>query len=108
MCQSQCTEHGADLTAKDAAKDGAGTFIPHVISATMITDRALLAVLENNQAADGSIRIPEALRSAIRTTLEQGLRTVDIAGEGHQVVGVTAFGERVRENLLSHLGALPP
>jgi seryl-tRNA synthetase len=54
-----------NIRAKDAAKDGAGTFIPHVISATMITDRALLAVLENNQDADGSIRIPEALRSAI-------------------------------------------
>lgn len=45
-------------------KDGA-TFHPHTISATMITDRALLALLEHNQQADGSVRVPEALRSFV-------------------------------------------
>ncbi len=39
-----------------------GTYHPHTISSTMITDRALLALLENNQRPDGSIRVPEALR----------------------------------------------
>jgi seryl-tRNA synthetase len=39
-----------------------GTFFPHTISATMITDRAALAILENNQQADGSVVIPDALR----------------------------------------------
>ncbi len=44
-------------------KDKSGTFNPHTISATMITDRAALAILENNQQKDGSIVIPEVLRS---------------------------------------------
>ena len=34
----------------------------HTISATMITDRALLAILENNQNPDGSITVPSPLR----------------------------------------------
>ncbi len=38
------------------------TFLPHTISATMITDRAALAILENNQTASGSVVVPEALR----------------------------------------------
>ncbi|MDR2074519.1 MAG: serine--tRNA ligase [Oscillospiraceae bacterium] len=37
-------------------------FFPHTISSTMITDRAVLAILENNQQSDGSIVIPGALR----------------------------------------------
>jgi seryl-tRNA synthetase len=47
------------------AKDAAGTFNPHVISATMITDRALLAILENNQEADGSVRVPKPLQACL-------------------------------------------
>jgi len=43
-------------------KQSGATVHPHTISATMITDRALLALLENNQQADGSVRVPEALR----------------------------------------------
>jgi seryl-tRNA synthetase len=43
-------------------KDGKRTVFPHTISATMITDRALLAILENNQQADGSVIVPAALR----------------------------------------------
>ena len=39
-----------------------GTFFPHTISATMITDRALLALIENNQRADGRVDIPKALQ----------------------------------------------
>lgn len=38
------------------------TFNPHTISSTMITDRATLAILENNQQADGSVIIPKVLR----------------------------------------------
>lgn len=38
------------------------TFFPHTISATMITDRALLALIENNQRADGGLDIPNVLR----------------------------------------------
>ncbi len=41
---------------------GEQNFNPHTISSTMITDRAALAILENNQQADGSVIIPKALR----------------------------------------------
>ena len=41
------------------------TIFPHTISATMITDRALLALLENNQRADGGVDVPEVLRPFI-------------------------------------------
>jgi seryl-tRNA synthetase len=47
------------------SKQGGNTFHPHTISATMITDRALLAMLELNQQADGSVRVPEALRGFV-------------------------------------------
>ncbi len=43
-------------------KEGKSTYHPHTISATMITDRAALAILENNQQENGSVRIPTALR----------------------------------------------
>lgn len=46
---------------KDARGEGAETFHPHTISATVITDRALLAILENNQQAGGSVVVPKAL-----------------------------------------------
>jgi seryl-tRNA synthetase len=36
--------------------------VPHSISATMVTDRVLLAILENNQRADGTVLVPEPLR----------------------------------------------
>jgi seryl-tRNA synthetase len=54
------------------AKQDKNTFIPHTISSTMITDRALLAILENNQRADGSVGIPKALRPYLagRDTIE--------------------------------------
>lgn len=44
------------------AKDGDAIFYPHTISATEITDRAVLAIIENNQQADGAVVIPSALR----------------------------------------------
>lgn len=43
-------------------KDGRAMFFPHTISATMITDRAALAILENNQREDGCVIVPRALR----------------------------------------------
>jgi len=33
----------------------------HILNATVITDRAVLALMENHQQADGSIKIPECL-----------------------------------------------
>jgi seryl-tRNA synthetase len=46
-------------------KLGPTTFFPHTISATMITDRSLLALLENHQRADKGLDIPEALQPFI-------------------------------------------
>ena len=43
-------------------KEEGNTFYPHTISSTMVTDRAALAIIENNQQPDGSILIPKALR----------------------------------------------
>jgi seryl-tRNA synthetase len=43
-------------------KEGDRTVFPHTISATGITDRAALAVLENHLQDDGSIYVPKALR----------------------------------------------
>ena len=39
-----------------------GTSHPHTISSTMITDRSLLAIIENNQNRDGTVAVPDALR----------------------------------------------
>ncbi|MBV8842436.1 MAG: serine--tRNA ligase [Bryobacterales bacterium] len=44
------------------AKDGNKTFFPYTISATMITDRAMLAIMENNQTGSGGLTVPEPLR----------------------------------------------
>lgn len=46
-------------------KGGDKTFFPHTISATMITDRALLALLENNQREDNGIDVPKALSAFV-------------------------------------------
>lgn len=43
-------------------KENGVSFNPHTISSTMVTDRAVWAIIENNQQKDGSILIPEALR----------------------------------------------
>ncbi|MEA4862873.1 MAG: serine--tRNA ligase [Victivallaceae bacterium] len=41
--------------------DGTREFV-HTISATAVTDRALIAILENNQLEDGTVIVPEVLR----------------------------------------------
>ncbi len=41
--------------------DGERDYV-HTISATAMTDRAIIAILENNQQQDGSVIIPEVLR----------------------------------------------
>lgn len=44
-------------------KDGEGkNRLVHTLNGTAVTGRALIALVENHQQADGSIRIPEALR----------------------------------------------
>lgn len=44
-------------------KDGDKKLFAHTISSTAITDRALLAIMENNQTKEGYIKIPEVLQS---------------------------------------------
>ena len=40
-----------------------GTYLPHTLNNTVAAPpRMLIALLENNLQADGSVRIPEALR----------------------------------------------
>ena len=48
-----------NIRVKD--KDGK-KFYPHTISATAVTDRHLIAILENGQQKDGSIKIPKVLQ----------------------------------------------
>jgi seryl-tRNA synthetase len=48
-----------NIRCKD--KNGNRQFV-HTISATAVTDRVVIAILENNQQADGSIIIPEVLQ----------------------------------------------
>ena len=48
-----------NIRFKDA--DGTRGFV-HTISATAVTDRVLIAILENFQQEDGSVMIPEVLR----------------------------------------------
>ncbi|MBR1965425.1 MAG: serine--tRNA ligase [Lentisphaeria bacterium] len=43
-------------------KDGDTRDYVHTISATAVTDRVLVAILENNQQADGTVIVPEVLR----------------------------------------------
>jgi seryl-tRNA synthetase len=42
-------------------EDGKNQFV-HTISATAVTDRVAIAILENNQLEDGTVIIPEVLR----------------------------------------------
>jgi seryl-tRNA synthetase len=48
------------LKIRYKGKDGRG--YPHTISATGVTDRVAVAILENFQQEDGSVTVPEALR----------------------------------------------
>lgn len=43
-------------------KVGKEMVYPHTLSATLIPDRAVLAIIENNQQEDGSIAIPKSIR----------------------------------------------
>ncbi|MDD2404552.1 MAG: serine--tRNA ligase [Victivallaceae bacterium] len=49
------------LGIKYKTKEGGRDFV-HTISATAMTERTAIAIIENNQQADGSVIIPEALR----------------------------------------------
>ncbi len=61
---SNCTDYQARrLNARYRVKGEKGTHFLHTLNGTAIAiSRALIAVLENHQQADGSVVIPEALR----------------------------------------------
>jgi seryl-tRNA synthetase len=62
---SNCTDYQARrLNIRYKAKDQKGTRFLHTLNGTAIAvSRAIIAILENYQQADGSIVIPEVLRS---------------------------------------------
>lgn len=61
---SNCTDYQARrLNIRYSVKGEKGTHFCHTLNGTAIAiSRALIALLENNQQADGSIRIPKALQ----------------------------------------------
>ena len=58
---SNCGDYQARRLNTKVKINGKNEFV-HILNATMITDRAVLAILENHQQADGSVIIPECLR----------------------------------------------
>lgn len=57
---SNCTDYQARLN-NIRYKDASHTQYVHILNATAITPRTLIALLEHNQTSDGSIEIPPAL-----------------------------------------------
>ena len=58
---SNCLSYQAEmLGTKYANKDGEKLFV-HMLNNTAITDRTIIAILENFQQKDGSVKIPRAL-----------------------------------------------
>ena len=64
---SNCTDYQARrLNVRFKEKDKKGTHFVHTLNGTAIAlSRALIAVLENHQNADGSVTVPEVLRPFI-------------------------------------------
>jgi seryl-tRNA synthetase len=57
---SNCTDYQARRLNTKVKIEGQNQFV-HILNATVITDRAVLAIMENFQTKDGSINIPEVL-----------------------------------------------
>jgi seryl-tRNA synthetase len=58
---SNCGDYQARRLNTKVKIDGKNQFL-HTLNATMVADRTLLALLENHQQADGSIKIPKVLQ----------------------------------------------
>jgi seryl-tRNA synthetase len=55
------------MQARFRPKEGKGTRLVHTLNGSGVAvGRALIAVMENYQNADGSITVPDALRSYMR------------------------------------------
>ncbi|MCP4463358.1 MAG: serine--tRNA ligase [Planctomycetaceae bacterium] len=65
---SNCTDYQARrLNSRFKIKDQKGTHFTHTLNGTALAlSRALISILENHQNADGSVTIPEAIRSYVR------------------------------------------
>ncbi len=59
---SNCTDYQSRRLNTKVKLNGESKFV-HVLNATVITDRAVLAIIENYQQADGSVNIPPVLQS---------------------------------------------
>lgn len=62
---SNCTDYQArrlNIKYKDKEGEAAKGFV-HTLNSTLVTDRMLVAILENNQQHDGSVIVPKALQS---------------------------------------------
>ncbi|CAN7566023.1 serine--tRNA ligase [Terrabacter sp. LjRoot27] len=60
---SNCTTYQARrLNTRERDPNGSGTRAVATLNGTLGTTRWLVAILENHQQADGSVRVPEALR----------------------------------------------
>jgi seryl-tRNA synthetase len=57
---SNCGDYQARRLNTKVKTDGKNEFV-HILNATVITDRAVLAIIENHQQVDGSINIPQCL-----------------------------------------------
>jgi seryl-tRNA synthetase len=57
---SNCSDYQARRLNTKVKIDGQNQFV-HILNATVITDRVVLAIMENFQTKDGSINIPEVL-----------------------------------------------
>ncbi|MBU3935643.1 serine--tRNA ligase [Patescibacteria group bacterium] len=59
---SNCTDYQARRLNTKTKIDGQNQFV-HILNATLVTDRAVLAIIENFQQKDGSIKIPQVLQT---------------------------------------------
>ncbi len=60
---SNCTDYQARrLAIRFKGADQAVKGIVHTLNSTLVTDRALVAIMENCQQEDGSIKVPKALQ----------------------------------------------
>lgn len=57
---SNCGDYQSRRLNTKVKINGKNEFV-HILNATLITDRAVLAIIENHQQADGSIKIPKVL-----------------------------------------------
>jgi seryl-tRNA synthetase len=58
---SNCTDYQARRLNTKVKINGKNEYV-HILNATVVTDRAVLALIENHQQKDGSILIPKALQ----------------------------------------------